>query len=489
MFNSKKNKSNQKIIILFLSFLSCCLTSCEVGPNYVRPSVPVPAHYKEASKHWKVAKPQDTVNRGAWWQVFHNAELDSLERRVNVCNNQNIAAAEAAYRQALAMVDQARAGFFPTLAASASAVRQKQAIASGSTVAVTNATNTTYNVGLNASWEPDLWGGVRRLVEANVATAQATAAVLANTTLSMQATLAQDYFQLRTLDADQDLLNKIVQADKATLQLTKDRYKHGVASLSDVAQAETQLKNDESAALENGINRAVFEHAIAVLIGVPPANFSLKPKIISLQPPTVPVQLPSTLLERRPDIAQAERQVASANANIGVAISAFFPTVPLTTTAGSTALQFGNLFTSPATYWSVGVQITQTILDGGMRMAQVAAARAGYQQTVAQYRQVVLAAYQEVEDTLATLRILAQEIVTRHQASISAQKALALILANYKSGTAAYTDVIVAQNVAYNALKNETDLKGRRMVATVTLIKALGGPWDYVSIITDNPPK
>lgn len=468
-----------RIGLLFLwAFLG--LDGCNVGPNYVRPAAPVPEHYKEAAKGWKIASPQDAVDKGPWWLVFNNGELNFLEEQVNI-SNQNVAAAIAQYFQAQALVAQAESAFFPTLGATATVTREKQAVSSGSTVG--GSTNNVYNLGLQASWEPDLWGSVRRQVEANQASAQASAAQVANIRLSMQATLAQNYYQMRALDAELAILNKIVSVDQDSLRITRERYHGGIAALTDVMQAETQLKTDQSAVMENRISRALLEHAIAVMIGRPPANLNIQPKVMALVPPPVPIEVPSAILERRPDVAQAERNIAAANAQVGVAIAAYFPTLTLSGTAGFQSFQLSRLFSQPTFYWSLGAQLAQTIIDGGFRESQVDIARANYAAAVAQYRQTVLAAFQEVEDNLVTLRVLNQEVVTRHQATTAAIKALQLVMINYKAGTLAYTDVIVAQNTAYNAARTETDVKGRRMVAAVGLIKALGGDWSACNLL------
>lgn len=481
----------------------CCvliLTACTVGPDYVRPCVQTPCCYKEtpccykeASKIWRPAEPQDECNRGQWWHIFEDPELDALEAKVEVCN-QNVAVAIAEFNQALALVAEAKSAYYPTLTGTLSYTRQKTP-ASGSQFAQTTATSTgttgttttggapdsffsTYLLQGNASWVPDIWGLVRRQVETKVGTAQADAAQIRAILLSMQATLAEDYFQLRTSDRDQKILDDAVVAYRQSLKLTQQLYTLGVSSLSDIAQAETQLKTAEVQAIDNGIARAQFEHAIAVLMGEAPETFCLPPRLIPMEPPLIPCQVPSELLQRRPDIAVAERQMASANANIGVAVAAFFPTITLSGSAGYTANRFNHWFSYPASFWSFGPQLTQTILDGGLRIATLSQARYAYDQTVANYRQVVLAAFQEVEDDLASLRILNSEVLVQKQDVNAARLALKLILSNYKFGTAAYTSVIVSQTAAYTAEKTLSDIMGRRMVSAVGLVTALGGGWD-----------
>lgn len=484
----------KKEIKLALLLIAILLSACTVGPNYVRPAVAVPVKYKEArgssfSREWKIAEPNDACDRGPWWKVFNNTELNALETKVNV-SNQNVAAAVAAYQQSLALVQEAASNYFPLVTGQVSVTRQKQPVllsnASVSNLGVaptTGATNTEYLMQLNASWVPDLWGGVRRLVEQNSDTALATLAQLAGVQLSMQATLAQDYFQLRALDRDQKILDNTVIADQKALALTRSGYKAGTASLTDIAQAEATLKTVQAQAIDNGIARAQFEHAIAVLIGEPASTFTIKPKQVILKPPKIPVGIPSELLERRPDIAQAEREVASANAAIGVAIAAYFPNLTLSSIDGYETFNFPDWISKPSLFWSLGAQVAETIIDGGLRIAKTAAARAAYYQSVATYKQTVLAAFQNVEDNLAALRILKSEQAVQHQAVLANKKALQLALADYKAGTVAYTTVIVAQTNTLTAEKTESDIAGRRMVAAVGLIEALGGGWDANALV------
>jgi NodT family efflux transporter outer membrane factor (OMF) lipoprotein len=473
------------LIMILIAVISLC--SCTVGPNYVRPSVEVPTHFKEAGKNWKVAEPQDAVNKGEWWKIFHDSDLNALENQVDV-SNQNIAVAFAQFEQSIALVREAEASFFPLVTTDFGAARQKQSTQSsslgsastisGSGLSRNGGTSNTFTWTNSASWTPDLWGSVRRQVESNKASAEASAAELSNVRLSMQATLAQDYFQLRTLDRNQDLLNKTVIDYKKSLQLTKRQYAAGTAALSDIAQATAQLKLAEVSAYDNGVNRATFEHAIAVLVGKPASSFSIKPKVLILKPPPIPIQLPCTLLERRPDVAQAERQMAAANASIGVAIAAYFPALPFSGTYGYQNNKLKNwLFKQPTLFWSIGIDLTETVLDGGLRRAQVAAARAVYQQNVANYRQVVLAAFQNVEDNLSTLRILKLEAAKQQEDVAANVLALQLLQSQYIAGTTAYTNVLVGQTNAYNAKLADSNIAGRRMVAAVGLIEALGGGW------------
>ncbi len=476
-------------------FLILLLSGCKVGPNYTRPCVLTPVKFKEAPKGWKFSKPRDECDRGKWWQIFHDPELNRLEARLNI-SNQNILNAAANYRQALALVDEARAAYFPTLTGSANVQRQKSVIGAGggsatsSTINSTTGTTTTitgttpgatftntHGWLLNGSWEPDLWGSVARSVEASQAGAQSSAALLALTRLSAQASLAQFYFELRYADIDQSILDRIVSNNKKILKLTQNEYRAGTVSRSDVIQAQTQLETSEAQAINNGIVRAQYEHAIAVLIGEPPAFLCMRKNTIQAIAPTVPAAIPSDLLERRPDIAQAERLMAQANANIGVAIAAFYPSLTFTGTASFTQTGFNRWFSYPGISWILGAQAAETFLDGGLRCATVAAARASYEASVASYRQVVFTAFQDVEDNLASVRILKKESVVQNQAAADAEHALRLVLNQYRAGTVPFASVIIAETTANNAEKSAADVQGLRLTSTVGLIKALGGCW------------
>lgn len=480
-------------VLMILASLS--LSSCTVGPDYVKPPVPVPAKFKEAGRNWKVAQPQDNHDRGEWWTVFNDPRLNDLEQQASTAN-QTIVNADANYRQALALVDEARASYFPTATITPSITRQKKgggstAFISTSSSGVTttgtaagasgggsnSSVSTSHSLAFAASWEPDLWGSISRTVEASRAGAEASHALLASTQLSAQGSLAQLYFQVRALDKDQQLLNRTVLEYRRALQLTQFQYASGVAARADIVQAQSQLEVAEAQAINNKINRAQFEHAIAVLVGKPPAEFSLSPMPLAALPPRIPLALPSTLLERRPDVAQAERLMAQANAQIGVAIAAYFPTLTLSATASVTNSGYAHWFSIPALGWALGPQLAETILDGGLRKATTQAARASYDATVASYRQIVLAAFQDVEDNLASLRILAREASVQNKAAQDARKALQLVLNQYKAGTVAYANVITAQTAAYTAEKNAADITGLRMTSAVGLIKALGGGW------------
>ncbi|UVE67100.1 efflux transporter outer membrane subunit [Burkholderia pyrrocinia] len=457
------------------------LAGCAVGPDYHRPDTSIPAAFKEAPAGWKVAQPADRADRGPWWTVYNDPQLDALIGKLNA-SNQTIAQSAAAYRQARALVTEARAAYFPTVGLTASGSRARtprtssssSSFGSGSSGSIGN----SYSVGLDASWEPDLWGKVSRTVSAQRAGEAAAAADLANARLSQQALLAQTYFQLRTSDALQKLLDDTVKSYAQSLNLTQNQYAQGVAARADVIQAQTQLQSAQAASIDNGVARAQFEHAIATLIGEPASTFSLPPNPLAAEPPITPVDVPSALLERRPDIAAAERRAAAANEQIGVAISAFFPTLTLSATGGFQSSVWSQLFTLPARFWTVGPQLAATLFDAGLRAAQTDAARATYDQDVAAYRLAVLTAFQDVEDNLASQRILAQEIDVQRQAVDSAEHALAIVTNQYKAGTVAYLNVLTAQTTAFTAQQKLATIAGQRMASSVGLVKALGGGWE-----------
>ncbi|MGF6596375.1 NodT family efflux transporter outer membrane factor (OMF) lipoprotein [Paraburkholderia sp. GAS448] len=460
--------------------LAVALAGCAVGPDYKRPAVSVPESYKEAADGWKVAQPADQNDRGAWWTIYNDPQLNALQDKLNQ-SNQTVAQFAAAYRQARALVGEARAAYFPVISAAASETRQGSSShvnSSSTSGASPSSIGNSYNLNLDATWEPDLWGKVSRSVSSGQAGQQGAAADLANARLSAQATLAQTYFSLRSLDATQKLLDDTVEAYTRSLQLTKNQYAQGTVARSDVIQAQTQLQSAQAAAIENGVARAQDEHAIAVLVGEPASTFSIPPSPLVATPPAVPAQLPSALLERRPDIASAERKAAAANEQIGVAIAAFFPTLTLSATGGFESSVLSQLLTAPSRFWTLGPQLAATIFDAGLRKAQTDAARATYDQDVAAYRQTVLAAFQDVEDNLASLRILAQEIVVQQQAVDSARQARDIVLNQYKAGTVGYVNVLTAQTTAFVAEQKLANIAGQRMVSSVGLVKALGGGWD-----------
>jgi NodT family efflux transporter outer membrane factor (OMF) lipoprotein len=459
------------------------LGACTVGPDYVRPSADAPAAFKEA-EGWKPAEPKDQIPRGNWWSVFGDSRLDELEAQVDI-SNQNIKVAEARVRQARALTQQARAAFFPTVDASASATRAggRSSGSGGGTTPSGGATSNFYNLALDANWEIDLWGRVRRNVESNEASTQASVADLEAAKLSAQAELAQDYLLLRVQDAQIDLLATTAAAYEKSLQLTKNQYAAGVVGRSDVVQAETQYKSTRAQVLDARILRAQLEHAIAILIGKPPAEFSIAATPIDYPFPDIPVGMPSELLERRPDIAAAERRVAAANAQIGVAQAAFFPSLTLSATGGFAASSFAHWLTLPARYWSLGpALLAQTVFDAGLRSAQKEQAVAVYDQTVATYRETVLTGFQEVEDNLVALRMLEEETGVQDEAVRAAREAVTIVNNQYRAGTVNYIAVVVIQAGALNNERTALGIRGRRLAASVALIKALGGGWNATTL-------
>lgn len=445
--------------------------SCTVGPNYVRPQAPVPETYKEM-KGWKVAEPGDRLVRGGWWELFDDTQLTSIEAQVNI-SNQNIAQAAAQFEQARAAVAIARSAYFPTATIGSSWQRGYQTSPQQGQLTLSE-----WSLPVDVSWQPDLFGRVRRNVEASRASAQATAAELESVRLAMCAEVAQDYFQLRALDAQKQLLDATVDNYAKTLKLTQNQYAAGVASRGDVLQAETQLKTTQAQGIDVGVQRAQLEHAIAVLLGKPASDFSIPFSPLVAVPPSIPVGVPSELLERRPDVAAAERQMASANAQIGVTIAAFYPSVTLSASGGLQSLDLAKWLTWPSRFWALGSTVSETIFEGGLRKAATAQARAAYDATVASYRQTVLTGFQQVEDNLSSLRILEQEAVTQQEAVKAARDSVTVITNQYKSGIVAYTSVIVAQTTELTNERTALTIEGERMTAAVLLIEALGGGWD-----------
>ncbi len=482
----------RKFRVAGIALFGALLAACAVGPDYKKPDLAVPAAYKE-NAGWKQAQPGDAIKRGAWWEIYGDTSLNDLEKQVDV-SNQSLKQAEAQYRQAAALVSSARASFWPTLTTTPSATRSGRygssggGIVSGGTViggGTTASGNSSSSHPANAlqlpftaTWEPDLWGSVRRTVEGDVASAQASAATLESTRLSLQAQLATTYFQLRIIDEQKRLLDNTVAAYQKSLQLTQNQYNVGVAARADVVQAETQLKGAQVQAIDLGVARAQYEHAIAVLIGKTPAEFSLAAQAFKIGPPTIPVDVPSALLERRPDVAVAERQAAQANAQIGVAEAAWFPTLTLSASGGFQNSVLSQLLDAPSRYWSIGPRLAETLFDGGARSAQTAQARAAYDAAAANYRQVALAAFQNVEDNLAALRILEQEAAAQAEAVKSAEQFLTITINQYRAGTVSYLNVASAQATAYSNERNAISILGTRLDDSVALIKALGGGWE-----------
>lgn len=442
------------------------LAACSpVGPDYTRPKTPLPAAFKE-NPGWKPAEPRDDKARGSWWAVFGDAQLDALLAQVANAN-QNVQVALAQYRQATAAAAQARADAFPELDASVAAQRSRSR----------DKLSTSHSLGLSASWEPDLWGGVARSVEAGEASAAASAATLASVRLSAEASLAQYYFQLRAADASADLQRATVEAYARSLKIADNQFRAGLVTRADVAQARTQLRNAEVTLTDLAVSRAQYEHAIAIMIGKAPADFSLAPAPLLMNLPELPGLLPAALLERRPDVAAAERKMAAANAQIGVARAAWFPSLSLTSGANLQSADFSQWFDAPSRVWSLGASLAATLFDGGRRNAKDRQMLSAYDVTVAQYRQTVLGALQEAEDNLVALRVLADEAEQQAAALEAAREAERLVLNQYKAGTVSYASVVSAQATANASERNAVQILLRRYVAAVQLIKALGGGW------------
>jgi len=454
--------------------------ACSVGPDYVRPAVEAPAGYKEM-RDWKIAQPKDEAIREPWWEMFNDPDLNTLEEQVAI-SNQNVAAAEAQFRQAEAIVRVARAGYFPTLTVGAAATRSRSSGNLGGSTGSAVSIVTNYSLPLDLSWELDIWGKIRRFVEASRAGAQASAADLEAACLSARAALAQNYFLLRTLDAQKRLYAETIVALGRFSELTRNRYAMGVASKADVLQAETQLKTTQAQAVDIGIQRAQLEHAIAILVGKAPPELSIPETDVVPVPPLIPVGLPSELLERRPDIASAERLVAAANAQIGVAEAAYFPTITLSATGGLESTNSAHWLSWPSHFWSVGPAVSELVFAGGLRGAQTDQARAAYDASVAAYRQTVLTGFQEVEDNLAALRILEEEANAQDEAVKSARQSLEVTTNQYKAGIASSLDVIATQLTALNNEREAVAILGSRLNAGVLLIKALGGGWNSTAL-------
>lgn len=474
------------------------LSACAVGPDYKKPDVETPQAFKE-NTDWKVAQPSDNAVPTKWWEVYNDPVLNQLEEQVLV-SNQNLAQAEAQYREAKALVRGAQANYYPTVTANVSSTRagglastNKSAAALASATGGSGGTgsaappSTADALSIAASWEPDLWGHVRRLVEANSSSAQASAAQLAAMRLSLQSTLAQDYFQLRDLDADRQLYDKTVIDYKKSLLLTQNQYNAGIVPKDNVVVADTLVKTTEAQAIDFDAARATTEHAIATLVGKPASTFSIAPvdHFIDTAVPSIPLGVPSALLERRPDIANAERQVSAANAQIGVAKSAYFPNLTLAASGGYDSSGLAHWISLPNRLWSVGPSLAETLFDGGARAATTDQAVATYDASVANYRQTVLTGFQQVEDSIASLRILEQESHKQLEAVTLSRQAVTLTLNQYKAGVVPFLDVIPVETTALSNERAYVDLLSKRLVSSVQLIAALGGGWD-VSKLPDS---
>jgi NodT family efflux transporter outer membrane factor (OMF) lipoprotein len=486
------------------------LSGCVVGPNYVRPTAPTATHFKEA-EGWTPADPQESIDKGAWWSMFHDPVLDGLEQRIAI-SNQTLKQYEAIYRQAHQIVAEARSQYFPTVSGSLGAQESKGTSTTGiggsststtggsiggtstttstgsvggsstSTGGATVVTNSgravsTYSAGLDASWVPDLWGKVRRTVEGDRASAQSAAANIANYKLSLQATLAEDYFELRVTDEEIKLYRQTVADYQKYLTLTVNQYNAGTQSKSAVVTAQTQLLSAQASLVNFAASRAQYEHAIAMLVGVTPAELTIAPATLSRDVPVAPTGVASTLLQRRPDVAAAERTVDYANAQIGVAESAFYPTLTLSGSAGYDANTLGSLFNASSSLWSVGASAADTLLDFGLRRAEVRAARAVYDEDVAAYRQTVLTAFQNVEDELAALRVYEQQEQVELEYEKAAKEAVQLDLNEYKAGIVDYTTVISAETSQLAASQNVITVLESRLLASVLLVEYVGGGW------------
>jgi len=467
--DTKRGKIKSFLVLFFKNEHACLLllAGCMVGPDYHRPVAPVPTTFKELPG-WKLATPADSAPKGEWWVVFNDPVLTALEEQVDI-GNQTLKEDEAAYRSAQALVDEARANLFPVLSANAGGTRAKNG--GGGKAA------TQYSLEGSASWEIDVWGAIRRQVQSDVASAQASAATLANARLSAQALLATDYMELRETDELQRVLDTTVVNDQKSLQITQNQYVAGTAAQSDVITARTQLESAQATAINVGVARAEYEHAIAVLIGKPPAALTI-PVASTVPPvPDIPGVVPSALLERRPDVASAERSMKAENALIGVAVAAYYPTVDLSALLGYAGNPLNALVSAANRVWSLGASASETLFDGGGRSAAVRAAKANYDESVASYRQTVLTAFQQVEDALASLRILAQEDKVEVATVIDARRAAQIALNEYEAGTQPYTTVISAQNTLLAAQQTQISVEQTRLSEAVALIEALGGGW------------
>ena len=496
------NASRTSLLAVASAFL---LAGCAVGPDYVRPSMDVPVAFKEAAapadSGWKTASPQVIDTRQPWWDAYQDAVLNGLMAQANAAN-QNIRQAEAQYREARAIADAARANFWPTVGLDAGATRARSLSSGASTSGATTRLGTDYSAGLGASWEPDVWGSVRRAVEAGDADVQASADDLAGARLSIQTSVAQDYLQIRVIDLQRDLYAATTAGYARSLALTQHQYAAGVVLRSDVALAESQLKTAQAQAVDLEAQRAQLEHAIAVLTGQAPASFTLAALPAQTTPtpttttadaapfhvqlPSIPTGLPSELLERRPDIAGAERRVQAANAQIGVAKAAFFPQIVLNATGGFNSGSAAALFNTPSRVWSLGATLAQTVFDGGLRRAHSDQAIAAYDVAVAQYKQTVLGGFQQVEDNLATLHVLDNESRLQADAVTASQLAERLALSQYRAGTATYLSVVTAQTLSLSNQRTAAQLLGRQLAASVALIAATGGGWHAAEATSGN---
>lgn len=471
------DRMNWKIGLTVLG-MATLLASCTVGPKYTKATVPAAPGFSEQppeSSGWTVGKPSDAELRGDWWTIFGDEDLNALEKQVSTAN-QTLKVSEANYQQARAQIQFNRSNLYPTVGVGPSISTNR--ISGNNPTGFVGRQYGLFETPISVSYDVDFWGRIRRSIAAAREQSQASAADLQNVRLELQTELAADYFQLRGLDAQKAILDNNVTAYQKALQLNQNRFAGGVSSKAEVAQAQTQLDQTETEDIDVGVARAQYTHAIAVLIGRNPEEFQIEKEPLTQTPPAIPIGVPSQLLQRRPDIASAERQMAAANEEIGIARAAFFPDLMISATAGFQSGSIVNWFTWPSRFWAIGPQMTETIFDAGRRRAQVASAQAGYDSTVAQYRQTALTAFQEVEDNLAALRILEQEQSKQHEATEAAQLSVALTTNRYKGGLVTYLDVVTAQTIALNNETSEVLILERRMASSVQLIRALGGGWN-----------
>lgn len=465
------------------------LGACAVGPDYRKPTAPLGVEFKEAAG-WKQAAPSDEIARGTWWEIYADPVLNGLMGQIDI-SNQTLAQSEAQYRQALAVIRGTRAAQFPTLTGSVSGTRSGSGASSGTSTTTTGSTTTVipstggtstlrnqFNASLSASWEVDVWGRIRRNIEADSAGVQASAANLAAARLSAQSSLARNYFQLRVMDEQKRLLEATIKIYERSLRLNENRYGVGVGAKAEIAQARTQLESTRAQSVDLDWQRAQLEHAIAILVGRPPSEFSIAPTLLNASLPDIPVGLPSELLERRPDIAAAERQMQEANARIGVATAAYFPTLTISASGGYRNATVADWLTAPARFWSLGPALAAPLFDGGLRRAQVAQASATYDQQVAVYRQTVLTALSEVENNLVQLRVMADEAVVQQRALDAARQSLQLTTNQYEAGIIDFLSLVTVQTTALNNERTMLTLLGNRLTASVQLIAAIGGGWD-----------
>jgi NodT family efflux transporter outer membrane factor (OMF) lipoprotein len=474
-------KVTARILTLLMPAL---VVACSMGPDYVRPRVRIPETYKE-QQEWKIPEPRDHVAKGRWWEVFSDPLLNELEEQVNI-SNQNIFSAEAQFRQATALVQVARAAYFPTATVGSSFTRS---LSSSNLTAIPTATIpiSVFSIPANASWELDLWGRVRRSVENSRATADAFRFDLESIRLSAQSALAEDYFQLRALDAQKHLLDETAVALQRSLTLTENRYGSGIAARSDILQADSLLKTTQAQAIDVGVQRSQLEHAIAVLMGKAPAELSIPVKPLDAAPPEIPARVPSELLERRPDIAAAERRMAAANAQIGVVVASYYPVVTLGGNFGLESTDLSKWLTWGSRFWSFGPSVLETLFTGGARKGQTDQAYAAYETAAANYRQTVLTGFQEVEDGISTLRILEREASAQDEAVKAAQQSLSIALNQYKAGIVSYLNVITAQTAVLANQRTALVILGGRMTSAVALIRALGGDWHVPALALQRP--